>query len=201
VAAREEERRRLRKDLHDGVAPAMAGTALQLDSLARRLRPRDPALAERAETLRDGLRAGVGELRAVVHNLRPPVLDQLGLAGAVKQLVAGHEQPVTRVQVAEFAAPTAAVEVAAYAIAAEAFANALRHSVASRVDVSLAQEGDDLVVRVSDNGVGMPARVKEGVGVRSMRERAAEVGGRLALEPTPGGGTTVCARLPLVVDA
>ncbi len=197
VAAREEERRRLRKDLHDGVAPALAGTALQLDSLARKLRPLDPALAERAETLRDGLRAGVGELRAVVHGLRPPVLDQLGLAGAVKQLVAGHDQPMCRVLVSELETPSAAVEVAAYAIASEAFTNALRHSVASRIDVDLRQQGHDLVVRVSDNGVGMPARVKEGVGVRSMRERAAEVGGRLRVDPTPGGGTTVTAELPL----
>ena len=175
----------------------MAGTALQLDSLARRLRPLDASLAERAETLRDGLRAGVGELRAVVHNLRPPVLDQMGLAGAVRQLVAGHEQPVTSVVVSDFDPPPAAVEVAAYAIASEAFSNTLRHSVASRVEVSLGQDGHDLVVRVSDNGVGIPARVKEGVGVRSMRERAAEVGGRLQVDPTPGGGTTVCARLPL----
>ncbi len=197
VAAREEERRRLRKDLHDGVAPALAGTALQLDSLARRLRPLDPALADRAEALRDGLRAGVGELRAVVHGLRPPVLDQLGLAGAVRQLVAGHDQPVTHVTVAPFDPPSAAVEVAAYAIASEAFTNALRHSVASRVEVGLGQDGRRLVVRVSDNGVGMPARVKEGVGVRSMRERAAEVGGAVRVTRTPGGGTTVRAELPL----
>ncbi|GAA1942025.1 sensor histidine kinase [Nocardioides marmoribigeumensis] len=197
VAAREEERRRLRKDLHDGVAPALAGTALQLDSLARRLRSLDASLAERAEALRDGLRAGVGELRAVVHGLRPPVLDQLGLAGAVRQLVAGHDQPATQVTVAPFDPPTAAVEVAAYAIASEAFTNALRHSVASRVEVGLGQDGRRLVVRVSDNGVGMPARVKEGVGVRSMRERAAEVGGTLRVTRTPGGGTTVRAELPL----
>jgi signal transduction histidine kinase len=197
VAAREEERRRLRKDLHDGVAPALAGTALQLDSLARRLRPLDASLADRAEGLRDSLRAGVGELRAVVHGLRPPVLDQLGLAGAVRQLVAGHDQPETRVVVTGFDPPPAAVEVAAYAIASEAFTNALRHSVASRVEVSLGQDGHDLVVRVIDNGVGMPTRVKEGVGVRSMRERAAEVGGRVRFTETSGGGTTVRAELPL----
>ena len=196
VAAREEERRRLRADLHDGVAPALAGTALQLDSLARRLRPVDEELAERALRLRDGLRAGVGELRAVVHGLRPPVLDQLGLAGAVRQLVAGHEQPRTSVRVGELAPPHAAVEVAAYAIAAEGFGNALRHSVASRVEVSLEDVGDDLVVTVSDNGVGMPSKVTAGVGMRSMQERAAEVGGRVVVTATPGGGTTVTAYLP-----
>ncbi len=196
VAAREEERRRLRADLHDGVAPALAGTALQLDSLARRIRPLDDSLADRALQLRDGLRAGVGELRAVVHGLRPPVLDQLGLAGAVRQLVAGHEQPRTAVHVGDLAPPHAAVEVAAYAIVSEAFGNALRHSVASLVEVEVGDVGDDLVVTVRDNGVGMPSRVTEGVGMRSMRERAAEVGGHVQVSPTPGGGTTVTAHLP-----
>jgi signal transduction histidine kinase len=196
VAAREEERRRLRADLHDGVAPALAGTALQLDSLARRIRPLDEQLADRAEQLRDGLRAGVVELRAVVHGLRPPVLDQLGLADAVRQLVSGHEQPRASVHVAELSPPHAAVEVAAYAIVSEAFGNALRHSVASQVDVSLDDVGDDLVVTVRDNGVGMPHRVRAGVGMRSMQERAAEVGGRVVVTPTPGGGTTVTAYLP-----
>ena len=196
VAAREEERRRLRADLHDGVAPALAGTALQLDSLARRIRPLDDALADRALQLRDGLRAGVGELRAVVHGLRPPVLDQLGLAGAVRQLVTGHDQPRTTVRVGDVSPPHAAVEVAAYAIASEAFGNALRHSVASQVDVELADVGDDLVVTVRDNGVGMPPRVSAGVGMRSMQERAAEVGGHVDVSPTPGGGTTVTAYLP-----
>ncbi len=196
VAAREEERRRLRADLHDGVAPALAGTALQLDSLARRLRPLDDELAERAVRLRDGLRAGVGELRAVVHGLRPPVLDQLGLAGAVRQLVQGHEQPVTSVEIGDLEPPDAAVEVAAYAIVAEAFGNALRHSVASRIEVSLVDEDDDLVVTVRDNGIGMPGTMSAGVGLRSMAERAAEVGGRLAVSPTPGGGTTVTAYVP-----
>jgi signal transduction histidine kinase len=196
VAAREEERRRLRADLHDGVAPALAGTALQLDSLARRIRPMDVALADRSLRLRDGLRAGVGELRAVVHGLRPPVLDQLGLAGAVRQLVDGHEQPRTTVSVGHLVPPHAAVEVAAYAIVAEAFGNALRHSMASLVEVDLRDVGDDLVVTVRDNGVGMPSRVRAGVGMRSMQERAAEVGGRLDVTPTPGGGTTVTASLP-----
>jgi signal transduction histidine kinase len=196
VAAREEERRRLRADLHDGVAPALAGTALQLESLARRLEQQDPALAARALELRDGLRAGVGELRAVVHGLRPPILDQRGLAGALRQLVAGHESPACTARVELVGAPHAAVEVAAYAIAAEAFGNALRHSVASRIEVRACETPDDLVVEVVDNGVGMPARPRHGVGMVSMRERAAEVGGRLDVEPTPGGGTTVRATLP-----
>jgi signal transduction histidine kinase len=200
VAAREEERRRLRADLHDGVAPALAGTALQLESLARRLeRTGEPSLADHALGLRDGLRTTVADLRALVHGLRPPVLDQRGLEGALRQLVVGHEMPRCTARIAPLGAPHAAIEVAAYAIAGEAFGNALRHSVASRIQVCAEQCDGELVVAVSDNGIGMPARPRAGVGMISMRERAAEVGGRLDVVPTQGGGTTVRATLPLEI--
>jgi signal transduction histidine kinase len=200
VVAREEERRRLRADLHDGVAPALAGTALQLESLARRLEQADqPELAERALGLRDGLRAGVGELRTLVHGLRPPVLDQRGLAGALRELTAGHENDALscRSAVDDLGQPHAAVEVAAYAIASEALTNTLRHSAASSVVLSARQVDGEIVVSVRDNGIGMPARPRAGVGTVSMKERAAEVGGRLDVRETPGGGTTVTATLPL----
>lgn len=200
VAAREEERRRLRADLHDGVAPALAGTALQLESLARRLE-RDglPDRSASALAIRDSLRGTVTELRALTHGLRPPVLDQLGLAGALRQLVSGHEVPRCEAEVGDLGELPAALEVAAYAIGSEGFANALRHSAASRVTLTAAVAGDELVVSVVDNGIGMPARPKPGVGTVSMRDRATEVGGTLELLTTPGGGTTVRARLPLEV--
>ena len=121
----------------------------------------------------------MGELRALVHGLRPPVLDQRGLAGALRQLTAGHEIPECTTRIDDLAEPHAAVEVAAYAIAAEAFGNALRHSSASRVVLAAAEADGEIVVSVSDNGVGMPARPRAGVGMVSMRERASEVGGRL----------------------
>jgi signal transduction histidine kinase len=200
VVAREEERRRLRADLHDGVAPALAGTALQIESLGRKLdQAGQPELSRRALELRDGLRATVGELRALVHGLRPPVLDQRGLAGALRQLTAGHETPECTTRIGDLPAPHAAVEVAAYAIAAEAFGNALRHSSASRVVLAASQVDGEIVVSVSDNGIGMPPRPQAGVGLVSMQERASEVGGRLSVEPTPGGGTTVVATLPLEI--
>jgi signal transduction histidine kinase len=196
VTAREEERRRISADLHDGVAPALAGTALQLDSLARRLAD-DRDLARRAEGLRDRLRETVRELRTLVHGLRPPAVDQLGLAGALRQLVAGHESPTCVADIGELGQPEAAVEVAAYAIASEAFSNALRHGSATRITVSAQAADGALVVSVSDNGVGLPGRPRAGVGLTSMNERAVEVGGRLELLETPGGGTTVRAALPL----
>jgi signal transduction histidine kinase len=89
--------------------------------------------------------------------------------------------------------------VAAYAIASEAFSNALRHSSASRISLTAAVANGSLVVTLSDNGIGLPARPRAGVGMVSMRERAGEVGGRLDLLETPGGGTTVRASLPLEV--
>ncbi|WP_460709927.1 sensor histidine kinase [Nocardioides dilutus] len=204
VAAREEERRRLRADLHDGVAPSLAGTALQLESLARRLDEIDqPGLALRALDMRDGLRATVTELRALVHGLRPPVLDQLGLAGALRQLVAGHETPLCSAEITDLSEVNAAVEVAAYAIAGEALNNALRHSAASRVVLRARLVGDgeesELLLEIVDNGVGLPHRPRPGVGTVSMSERAAEVGGRLDRLATPGGGATVRALLPLHV--
>ena len=201
VVAREEERRRLRADLHDGVAPSLAGTALQLESLARKLDgEQQEALARRVLDLRDGLRGTVTELRALVHGLRPPVLDQLGLAGALRQLVAEHDNPSCPADIADLGTPPAAVEVAAYAIASEAFGNALRHSAASRVRVCARIADGELVVAVEDNGIGLPARPRAGVGMVSMRERAAEVGGLLDLFATEGGGTTVRGTLPLELD-
>jgi signal transduction histidine kinase len=198
VTAREEERRRISADLHDGVAPALAGSALQLDSLARRLST-DPELAGRAADLRDRLRSTVTQLRGLVHGLRPPALDQLGLAGALRQLVSGHETPLCTAEIGDLDSPGAAVEVAAYAIASEAFSNALRHSAASRISLTAAVANGNLVVTLSDNGIGLPGRPRAGVGMVSMRERAGEVGGRLDLLETPGGGTTVRASLPLEV--
>nr|WP_245599102.1 histidine kinase [Embleya scabrispora] len=199
VTAREEERRRIRADLHDGVGPVLAGTAHQLDALARRLAARgDEDLAERARAVRDRLRQAVADVRNVVHGLRPPILDQLGLAGALRDLVAGYETPHCAASIGSgLEGLPAAVEVAAYAIAAEAISNAIRHSAAGelRLGAGIRPDGT-LVVEIRDNGCGVPARPHAGVGLRSMGERAVEVGGRLDIRPAKGGGTIVRAELP-----
>lgn len=198
VVAREEERRRLRADLHDGVGPALAGTAHQLDALARRIESSDrPELAERARSIRDRLRQTVTDLRSVVHGLRPPILDQLGLTGALRDLVAGYETPHPSVELGPgLDKLPAAVEVAAYAIAAEAITNAVRHSGAGELWLDAAVRAGTLVIDVSDNGCGMPVYPHAGVGLRSMGERAGEVGGRVDILPRTGGGTIVRATLP-----
>ncbi|MFS1303975.1 sensor histidine kinase [Streptosporangium longisporum] len=199
VLAREEERRRLRDDLHDGIGPTLAGITYQLEALARRL-PDDHGddLAERAGHLVERLRSAVGEVRAVAHGLQSPVLDQLGLAGALRELVAGFETPRCTAHISDELGPLpAAVEVTVYAIAAEAVTNAMRHSAASRLELHVATDDRTLTLQIRDNGCGLPARPRTGVGLRSMGERAAELGGRLDLLPVPGGGTLVRATLPL----
>ena len=210
VAAREEERRRLRHDLHDGVGPQLAGLALQLDSLGRRLGA-DPDNAARVQMLRERLRDTVVEVRRVVDNLRPPALDDVGLLEAVRQQVSAYAVqppadaggvavavgPIVEVESdAALPALPAAVEVAAYRIVTEAVANAVRHGRPSRCAVGIRTVGDELVVSVSDDGSGITADAVPGVGLASMRERAAEVGGALDVR-SDTSGTTVTARLPL----
>jgi signal transduction histidine kinase len=202
VTAREEERRRLRHDLHDGVGPQLAGMALQLDSLAARLGD-DPALAARAEKLRDRMRATVVEVRRVVDDLRPPALDELGLVEALRQQVSLYVLDGGGVEVlvdGPLPALPAAVEVAAYRVAGEAVANAVRHSGCRRCTLRIGVESGLLAVEVADDGSGIAPDALPHVGLQSMRERAAEIGGRLDVS-TGDGGTTVRAWFPLAEPA
>ncbi len=215
VTAREEERRRLRRDLHDGVGPELAGLALQLDSLASRLAA-DTDLADRASVLRDRMRQTVAGVRRVVDDLRPPALDELGLADALRQHLAVYAAAPAGTPHAVIpdagtsAAPDAvrvttdgplpplpaAVEVAAYRIAGEAVANAFRHGQATTCTVRLSADHDHLDLDVGDDGTWIPPDATPGVGLASMRDRAAELGGVLSIETGPAG-TTVHGRLPL----
>jgi len=194
VSAREDERRRLRRDLHDGVGPSLAGIAMQLDGLAGRL-SEHPELAVRAEAARDDLRRTVTAVRRMVDGLRPPALDDMGLAGALGQLVERYDGRATlRCDVPPDL--PAATEAAAYLIAAEALTNAMRHSGGDHCRVALAPEPPWLVLTVTDDGHGIPESAPRGVGLTSMRDRAAEVGGLLEVTTTEHG-TVVRTHLPL----
>jgi signal transduction histidine kinase len=198
VGAREEERRRLRHDLHDGVGPQLAGLALQLDSLGKRVAG-DEENRARVQRLRDQLRDTVVVVRRLVDDLRPPALDDVGLLEALREQVrsfTGDAGPAVEVAGSPLPALPAAVEVAAYRIATEAVTNAVRHASPSRVGVQLAECDERLVVEVRDDGRGFSDEVRRGVGMTSMEERAAEVGGRLSVDTGPGG-TTVRAELPV----
>jgi signal transduction histidine kinase len=206
VEAREEERRRLRRDLHDGLGPQLSSQALTIDAV-RALMKRDPDAAE--ELLLD-LKAqaqdAVSDIRRLVYGLRPPALDDLGLLGALCESAAqyGAKGLSVSVEALESLPPlSAAVEVAAYRIAQEALTNVARHAEANTCTVSLAiDEASALCLEVRDDGRGIPdpqedSSVRAGVGLMSMRERASELGGSLVVEPLPEGGTRVRARLPL----
>ncbi|GLW99909.1 sensor histidine kinase [Microtetraspora sp. NBRC 16547] len=201
VAAREEERRRLRRDLHDGLGTVLTAVTLKADA-AHNLRDTDPQRSgQLLLDLRADLTTAIADIRRLVYDLRPPDLDELGLVGALRQRAQQfwrreHAEFVVTVDVPEDLPPlAAAVEVAAYRIATEAVTNALRHGEATACRVSLRAD-HALHVEVSDNSTNGAGAWPHGVGLRSMHERAAELGGTLTAGPTDRGGR-VHAQLPL----
>src|SRR4051794_2738102 len=145
------------------------------------------------------LKTAIGDVRRLVHELRPPALDELGLAGALQRLaerISADDGPRVAVETpSELPALPAAVEVAVYRIAQEALTNVVRHAAATRCTVRLDVEAEELRMTVADDGVGFTPGA-HGVGLASMRERAEEMGGTCTVAAEPGGGTVVRARLP-----
>lgn len=200
VMTREEERRRLRRDLHDGLGPMMASLTLTL-AATREYLGRDPATADALlQEMAQHLQGAVGDIRRLVYDLRPPTLDDLGLLGALREQATRYSQG--RLQVTLEAPDTleglpAAVEVAAYRISMEALTNVVRHAQASTCVLKV-QCNDTLIITISDDGCGLPVTMGRGVGLRSMRERAEELGGTWTIEAHPEGGMVVRACLPLM---
>ena len=199
VFAREEERKRLRRDLHDELAPTFAGLGLSAAAVEAFARAGDGRAADAAARLVTGLHAATRQLRDVAYDLRPPVLDDRGLVAAIRERVAGPGSvPAVEVDAPEgrLVLP-AAVESAALRIAQEAVANVRRHAAAARCSVTLGLEPGMLRLDVVDDGRGLPDRFRAGVGLGSMHERAAEVRGTVEVVRGPDGGTRVTARLPV----
>jgi signal transduction histidine kinase len=205
VTAREEERRRLRRDLHDGLGPQLASQTLTIDAITKLL-TRDP---QRAEALLQELKAqaqtAVEEIRRLVYDLRPPALDELGLAGALKEQAARrcHNGLHIALELPDRLPPVpAAVEVAVYRIALEALNNVTRHAHARHCYLRLCLENSRqppyLRLEIGDDGRGLPDDLRAGVGFYSMRERAAELDGTLEITGAAGGGTRVQVSLPIV---
>jgi len=214
VATREEERRRLRRDLHDGFGPTLASLGLGLN-VARKLMANEKL--QDADGVLDRLEQEteetVADVRRLIYGLRPPALDDLGLVAAFRQQAESHgfviEGEVTKNRAGsvlfsleapeELPSLPAAVEVACYRIAQEAITNASRHARARtcRVHLAVDRASAMLELEIADDGVGMPEGRRAGVGLSSMRERAEELGGMCGVEPAPTGGTRVLARLPL----
>jgi signal transduction histidine kinase len=211
VTAREEERRRLRRDLHDGLGSVLTSLNLRAGAI-RALLLRDPITAERLlEEQQTIIRAAIADIRRLVYDLRPPSLDELGLLGALYERAAHYNTPTgslidrehmlrlkVTIEAPEDLPPLpAAIEVATYRIVQEALANVVRHAQAHICCVRLTISNEMLYVEITDDGVGLAPEQRAGVGLLSMRERAAELGGTCQVKPAPGGGTQVLAGLPL----
>src|SRR5215204_1054875 len=179
VATREEERRRLRRDLHDGLGPQLAAQTLKVGS-ARSLYGRDPAAADALlSELETNMEAAISDIRRLVYNLRPPALDELGLDGAIRESAAQYATNGLKISVETpqtLPSLPAAVEVATYRIVQEALTNVVRHAAASECAIRLGLDGE-LELEITDDGVGLPEDRGAGIGLTSMRERAVELSG------------------------
>ena len=207
VTAREEERRRLRRDLHDGLGPTLASHTLKLDTAMELIHEEPDAAIEQLRDLHKQTQDIVADIRRLVHQLRPPALDDLGLVGAVQAHIQHNRRAGSGLRFAVEAPPAglpplpAAVELAAYRITMEAVTNVIRHARAESCQVRFILKSGlphpALQIHVSDDGQGLPEQLHYGVGVTSMHERAEELGGRVVIEPAEGDGTHVYAELPL----
>lgn len=200
VTAREEERRRLRRDLHDGLGPELAAIAMLGDAARGALRHEPDEADALLVELTEQARATIGNVRRLIHALRPPVLDDLGLLVALQALAMslGISGPAIVIRAPKMLpSMPAAVEVAAYRIVQEAVTNAVKHAAARQCAIDLTWRGDVLAIRVVDDGCGVPADRVAGVGLASMRERAEELGGRFEMMSGADGGTVVMVEFSL----
>ena len=198
VTTREEERRRIRRDLHDGLGPTLASLRMQLGALRRIVR-NDPAAAEQLiDELRHDVSAATADIRRLVYELRPPMLDDLGLIAAIKNFKLA-DAPLQLDVIAPEPMPRlpAAVEVAVYRIAGEAIHNVVKHAQATTCVVEIQVETGQLILSVTDDGHFLPDGHTAGVGLHSMYERAAELGGTFSIQPATAGGTHIVVHLPL----
>lgn len=202
--AREEERRRIRADLHDGLGPTLATVAMGLEASSNRLSG-EPELAALLADLEKELQVAIRDVRTLVYDLRPAALDDLGLISAVREHannLARRSAATTRPMQVSLDAPEAlgplpaAVEVAAYRVALEALTNVARHAQASTCSVRL-REDDGLEVTVADDGIGLNEQHRSGIGLQSMHDRVTELGGSFRIESRPGR-TEVRAWFPLL---
>jgi signal transduction histidine kinase len=204
VTAREEERRRLRRDLHDGLGPSLTGISMGLRTVVRRLRRagEDGGNVALLDRLADAVDSSADEVKRIVRDLRPTALDDQGLAGALGEFARSFEGVLdVRLQLPNGDCPLpAAVETATYRIAMEALNNVVRHAAATICSVRLTVT-DQVEIDIMDDGIGIRDGHRPGVGFTTMRERAAELGGRTAIAPVTPHGTRVHATLPLATTS
>ena len=202
MLTREEERRRIRRDLHDGLGPTMASQTLRLEAVLELLLENPQVAFEQVEQLMGQTQQMVADIRRLVYELYPSALDELGLVAALRAHIGqmrgvNGRLPIT-IQAAQDPLPRlpAAIEVAAYRIALEAVTNTVRHAQASRCNVVVDAKDGNLHLTISDDGIGLPTTYQPGIGLASMQERSEELGGSCRIESQENGGTRVTAVLP-----
>jgi signal transduction histidine kinase len=197
--AREEERGRVRRDLHDDLAPTLAGIGLRAAAAAA-VESTNPERARQLHAdVQAGIRDAVAQVREIAHDLRPSMLDD-GLEPALRRRLATDEDDSLAVTLDVSGMPAvvpAAVELAALRIVQEAVTNVRRHAEARRCEVIIAASADALKVRVTDDGRGLPDQPRPRLGLVSLEQRARALGGVLSIRPLDGGGTALTAVLPL----
>ncbi|WP_243297989.1 sensor histidine kinase [Bacillus litorisediminis] len=199
VNAREEERRRLRRDLHDGLGPSLASLAIKID-VAQSIMDQDPFKSQKLLIEMDSqIKQLIQDIRRLVYSLRPSTLDELGLLSAIRELASQYKMGPIHfiVQGPESCPPLpAAVEVAVFRIVQEAITNVVRHSGAKQciIDITLDKT---LLLTVIDDGLGLSDNLQFGIGIKSMKERAEELGGSFYVHSPSAGGTEIKAELPI----
>lgn len=199
-AAQDAERERIARELHDDVGQQLTVVLL---ALKRVIGHAPENLAAELRAVQDGARTSLEDVRQVARRLRPDVLDDLGLASALRGLASDFSSntglPVLRRIDSRAAVLPRAAELAIYRVAQEALTNSARHARATSVALTLAAAGGTVSLVVSDDGVGL-GEAPPSAGIRGMRERALLVGGRLTIAAPPGGGTAVRLDVPATQD-
>ena len=207
LAAAQQERSRIRRDLHDGLGPSLSGVALGLEAVQAALPDDTETAAKLTARMRTEIVGAVEDVQHIIDELRPAALEEVGLVQALRERAASLAARsasgiVIQVRAAEpVSGLPEQVEIAAFRIAEEAMTNVLRHARASRCEVCV-EVGDVLVLSVSDDGVGLPGQTRpDGIGLTSMRQRATDLGGDCTVGPADPSGVIVRARLPLEVTS
>jgi len=202
LTAQEEERQRIQRDLHDGLGPVLASMRLRLEACLEQAYECAPDLVEELTIVHDLIGTAASDIRHLVYDLRPPVLDQLGLAGALRQRAERFSRE-TGIEV-DWSFENDRVfktveEIAIFRIVHEGLLNIQKHSKASQVILRLFQEGNTVLLTLEDNGTGFDSSVngiENGAGIRSMRERADLIGGSFLIESQIDKGTLIMVRIP-----
>ncbi|MEM7738141.1 MAG: histidine kinase [Deinococcota bacterium] len=199
VIGREEERRRIRRDLHDGLGPTLASTALQLETVQDLIYSKPDESVTVLKTIEEKMTATLAEVRSLVHDLYPTAIDQLGLQEALRTELSSFEHDDLSIGfnvTGNLENLPAATEVASYRIIMEAVHNIVKHAKASQAEIRMKSQSMNLHIHICDDGVGLAAPTADGLGLQSIRERAEELGGSVEFVDGQRGGTCVLVSLP-----